>query len=696
MITFTNSSFNCYFTIIFTLWPFIINGLKLYGTNLDSDLIGPETAVNISSNETYPDHLNLLSDKFVSNGSSFDQNFDHTTNKLDDELTNIQLQDRKARTLKQAELPTYKENVDNYNGLKRLAGTKSDQHVKDQSLNLKSTRSLDPLSLELYDPQVSTLDGPNSKFIEYQNDGIVSTQGEENTHSAIVPDKPDNYTDPEERSLSPLSSSNHRYHWTNKSLPGIHFRSLDSDVNGESTNNESIGIISNQTQLDSVIHSSLTSTSSPIKSSVTSLFPTALGVESHDENHSNYRLCSSPYNCHLHLNERCVSSANFNVCQCVEPFHRTNHSEPCRIKKGALITVSFGNLIWSDDLANIYSPRFIETKDQTERSLRVIMDRSPLLASGIVSIGVLSFSPGSVSAKAMVHVRNDLFTNNFKVNLAREMTQAVADLSESASSMPSELLFRNVTIKAIQDDIDPCGIADLNYCSPNSVCLPIPPQGAIAANLLSEPGFRCQCKPGFTDLSPNPYYPGEVCRVECPLSYCENGGHCLVNALDSTLYCTCQDWNVGPRCQYSGILVFSVLGVVVILLMLIVACTTSAFCGKRVTRETVFSRRVSPVTYDDTIRPFRIAVNNYDSPEMTNGLIVGNSRRMDSSASGGNSSGGANRRLSRGSTDDGRGKVKPLSAGGASGFKDDCLSEQANRLQGLSTIGLTQANLSGY
>lgn len=61
-------------------------------------------------------------------------------------------------------------------------------------------------------------------------------------------------------------------------------------------------------------------------------------------------------------------------------------------------------------------------------------------------------------------------------------------------------------------------------------------------------------------------------------------------------------------------MVFSVLGVVVILLLFVVGCTASAFCGQRASaREAmIYSKPDTPTAYNEEahIRPFRITIDN--------------------------------------------------------------------------------------
>lgn len=317
------------------------------------------------------------------------------------------------------------------------------------------------------------------------------------------------------------------------------------------------------------------------------------------------RFCTTSTDCHLDLNERCVSQGTFSVCDCREPFLRDAATNSCEIKRAVRIGVKFCALSFTPELSKKNTPLYIRMKELAEKTIMSIVAYSPVLALGVSEARVSDFSDGSLQATCYLFVRESLYRRGsmeaLSLLLVKEISVAVHELNATKDASPAY----DMVVTELDTAINPCALSELNYCSDEAVCVP------------SKYGFACKCDERFTDTSPHPAFPGETCSIECPESYCQNGGHCHVGKRDAVLYCTCNNWNVGARCQYSGIVVFSVLGVVVVLLLFVVGCTASAFCGHRASMQEnaiQYSKPVTPNYNEEHIRPFRITIDNpFDS-----------------------------------------------------------------------------------
>ena len=338
------------------------------------------------------------------------------------------------------------------------------------------------------------------------------------------------------------------------------------------------------------------------------------------------QICSSNSDCHIDLNERCVqvSYLPYMICGCGQAFVRNNVNGVCELKKGVRIVLRFNSLAFVSEYLKTTTPGFIRMRELTESTLLSIVNSSSQLTDCVKDIRIVSFqkppdepsNEASLEAEALIYITNSLYQsiksreNSLALVFVKEISVSIHELNNSRFSTNPEF---DVVVTQIEADVDPCQVDDLNYCSPNSLCF----------FALNENRYSCSCKDRFTDLSPHPRFLGEVCSLECPDNYCSNDGHCHVDKVSSALYCTCNHWNVGSRCQYSGIIVFSVLGVIFLLLLFVVGCTASAFCGQRrdsnVTDSSDISRHrlmqpkpslLSSCPEDHSARPFRITIDN--------------------------------------------------------------------------------------
>ena len=287
------------------------------------------------------------------------------------------------------------------------------------------------------------------------------------------------------------------------------------------------------------------------------------------------------------------------------------------------------------------TPGFIRMKELTESTLRNIVNTSSQLTECVKDIRVVSFqrpldetpSDGpSLEAEVLIYITNSLYQsiksreNSLALVFVKEISVAVHELNTSRFSSNPEF---DAAVTQIEGDVDPCQVDDLNYCSADSSCF---------MTTSTDNRYACLCKDRFTDLSPHPRFPGEICSLECPDDYCSNDGYCHVDRTSNELYCTCNHWNVGSRCQYSGIVVFSVLGVIVLLLLFVVGCTAAVLSGQRRaggtsdssenSRHHLIHQKSSLVSScpeeHPSIRPFRITIDNlnYASDTISHGTPV--------------------------------------------------------------------------
>jgi hypothetical protein len=360
--------------------------------------------------------------------------------------------------------------------------------------------------------------------------------------------------------------------------------------------------------------------------------------------------------CHLDLNERCIQEPGmaYTTCGCGRAFvRRSGHESVCELKRGIRLLIRFASLSFVSELFRPATPSFIRMKELTQLTLRSVVHASDSLSQCVKDMRILSFKSSSssscshslpdprncVEAETLVYITDSLFQQivtretSLALVFVKEISVSVHQLNRTNFSKSPQF---DLTVMEIESDVDPCLLPDLNFCSPtdSSLCL-------RSESSDSRTVFSCECKDRFSDLSPHPLFPGEVCRLQCPHDYCSNDGHCHVDRSSSHLYCTCNHWNVGSRCQYDGIVVVSVLAVIVLLLLLVVGCTASVFCSDRRTATAAaaaaadhqqnMSRRnissyqdpgsrqnlvhakpslLSSSCPDEQIRPFRITIDN--------------------------------------------------------------------------------------
>lgn len=391
-----------------------------------------------------------------------------------------------------------------------------------------------------------------------------------------------------------------------------------------------------------------------------------LSSSSHILDGDDSRFCSSPLECHLDMNERCVRSpSGGSFCGCREPFYRNSKSGICELKQPVQLVLRFNSIPFMEEFGKKNTPEFIKARELMEIILFEVIKSSTVLSELIKDIKILKFSGGSLQVTCLLLLVNPglkseeehssrarLRKDSLALLLVKEISVAAHDLNSttrvpigssynnpetskagngsqdnSSSSSSSDNYSPGITksfdfsITEIETNVNPCSFDDLNYCDERAKCVHF---GAESFG----GGFSCTCAESLTDHSPHPSYRGEICTIQCPENYCENNGHCHVDPVDSKLYCTCNNWNVGMRCQYSGIVVFSVLGVVMLLLLFVVGCTSAAFCGQRriiatntpvpiqpsssshSSRYTVGNKPIVTSCYEEHIRPFRITIDN--------------------------------------------------------------------------------------
>ncbi|RWS13647.1 serine-rich adhesin for platelets-like protein [Dinothrombium tinctorium] len=325
------------------------------------------------------------------------------------------------------------------------------------------------------------------------------------------------------------------------------------------------------------------------------------------------RICLRSSDCQLDLNERCVPNGSHRICSCAQPFRKNSETNVCEIISGVKIVARFGSTAYKADLNRVNSPTFIKMKNWAENALWSLIRQSSILSEGISEIKVIGFSKGSLLVHALILIHSSLIRNRKRIKkldlvLATEFSLVIDNFSKQLDNFGTQVNASDITIIDINTDVNPCELNELNYCSKNAICVQ---SNEHSLNL----GFQCKCKKGYADSSPHPSYLGESCSVECPQSYCSNDGHCHVDD-ENGLYCTCQDWNIGPRCQYSGVIVLSALAVIVALLMLIVGCSVYAFCGWRSRNNTSQNAQlmVDP-QYEEAVRNMRVTIDNHYEPE---------------------------------------------------------------------------------
>lgn len=336
-------------------------------------------------------------------------------------------------------------------------------------------------------------------------------------------------------------------------------------------------------------------------------------------------MCMSHADCHIDLNERCVHVAflPYMVCGCGQSFVRNTSNNVCELKRGIRLVFRFNSLPFAPEYYRTNTPGFIRMKELIETTLFIVINASTQLSQCVKDTRVISFrrphddpTDSSLEAETLMFITNSLY-QSIK---SREKSLALVFVKELAVSIHAINASRYDTspefdaiITEIEADINSCAMSDLNYCSTDASCM----------FFERENRFSCMCRDRFTDTSPHPRYQGEICSLECPEDYCSNDGHCHVDKLTASLYCTCNHWNVGARCQYSGIVVFSILGIVVILLLFVVGCTASVFCGGSRSSSPVGSSELSQRSLlqpkpsllsssceDHSVRPFRITIDN--------------------------------------------------------------------------------------
>lgn len=349
-----------------------------------------------------------------------------------------------------------------------------------------------------------------------------------------------------------------------------------------------------------------------------------------------HKVCLLNTDCHLDLNERCIQdqSIPYTICGCGHAFVRNDINNVCELKRGIKLVIKFASLPFVHEYFRNNTPAFVRLKELAEVTLNTVIQSSQKLSECVKDVSVTSFrssmsgnNSNSVESETLIYITNSLYTSikaretSLALVFVKEISISVHDLNRTKFHTNPEF---DLLVTEIEADIDPCHIPDLNYCSQeSSVCL----------RHEKDNMFRCECRDRFTDQSPHPLFPGEVCSLECPDDYCSNDGHCHVDRRSSDLYCTCNHWNVGSRCQYDGIIVVSVLAVIVILLLLVVGCTASAFCSGRRSSDHIDHHRItsfprsatdnssqnlvqakpsllSSSCGDDHVRPFRITIDN--------------------------------------------------------------------------------------
>lgn len=316
--------------------------------------------------------------------------------------------------------------------------------------------------------------------------------------------------------------------------------------------------------------------------------------------------CASHRDCNSILNERCVDS----TCQCGHFFSRLTSDDVCELKKLIRVTFKFDSIVFSPEYNLPNSPGSVHLRDKLETALTAVINANSVLNQSVIEIRVINFSRSNFGHGSFETTSTDRLSNLLEAtcfmhiagNIASRSTrlqttfvsQIVIAINQLNASLYSSKPEYDMRIISLETQINPCeDDVNMNYCSTSASCI----------YNGRDDSYSCSCGTKYTDTSPNvESFPGEVCSLRCPDDYCSNDGYCHVDHDNSLLYCTCNHWNVGARCQYSGLVVFSVLGVIVLLLLLVVACASSAFCGRR-----------SGATVLQTIDPMN-RYNNLSSP----------------------------------------------------------------------------------
>lgn len=328
--------------------------------------------------------------------------------------------------------------------------------------------------------------------------------------------------------------------------------------------------------------------------------------------------CTVHTDCHIGLNERCFDS----ICTCGPSFSRSKSSDICELKKIMKVVLKFDSVNFSPEYNLPNSPGAIKLREKLESALGELVKTNSILNASVIEIKVINFSkssfargslepsslssninmPNILEAECIISIGGHVTSKSERLQtvFVSEIVVAINQLNSSKYTDNPEYDMRVISLET---NINPCnGEFGSNYCSSSANCI----------YNEKELSYTCSCGNKYTDTSPNSQmYPGEVCSLRCPDDYCSNDGYCHVDFENSLLYCTCNHWNVGSRCQYSGLVVFSVLGVIVFLLLLVVACAASAFCG----------RRSSVVGESGNILDHGLRYNNLSSPISPHAVI---------------------------------------------------------------------------
>lgn len=294
-----------------------------------------------------------------------------------------------------------------------------------------------------------------------------------------------------------------------------------------------------------------------------------INVPKKSEIFENQRFCLSSSDCYLELNERCILKEKYSICDCAKSFFRDEFTRRCQINKliRTVFKVTFSHDNKSISL-NKNSHEFLQFRTKLDNNLWFYINYSNYLNLIIQKTEFVEFNPSNQSITLDFYLKNrHIISHNSFIenNFIQEIS---SKLSQTLKTLIDDQVINFFNVEEIFDDLDPCTIHSLNYCNENSYCTRIE---------NSEIGFRCSCKNSFTDLSPHPQFIGEICQIQCTSDYCYNDGFCIINNAKS-LECKCFNWDFGNRCQFSGILVVSIAGLLLVMLIIILTFSLSIIC----------------------------------------------------------------------------------------------------------------------
>lgn len=332
----------------------------------------------------------------------------------------------------------------------------------------------------------------------------------------------------------------------------------------------------------------------------------------------NLRFCVLSFDCDLLLNERCIQHEKFGLCGCQVGFYRHPQTKECLPKVIMRLVLK---LTWPSNLnTGNYSSATLQNmhsfRQPIETIIKAFIPKSLWLQSIVGKVNLIGLRENNQIAVIDLYLHLDSTRTSSSTLIREAKYQTYTDLMKFIA-IYNEINKRLVNFTTVYPtslelidvtgDINLCEITDMNYCSKQAIC-------------THDTYFiNCGCLEGFSDVSPlHVKYPGEICRIQCTDNYCHNGGYChIVN--DVQLYCSCQRWNVGNRCQFSSLVVISTFLVAVIIVLLIIAlimyhisqskCVRGPPKQPTLTRQKQLSFGPLMKAYDEESHAFRVTID---------------------------------------------------------------------------------------